>query len=70
VTITGVPVEIWFGVVATLVGLIYADIKRDLNRLNKESIKRSISLARIGVVMRQVSKKLDIPYPSEEDENE
>lgn len=46
-TLTSIPVEYLFLFIATLIGIIYADLKRGVREITKSGAKRDVLLARI-----------------------
>lgn len=68
---TGVPVELLFAAVATLMGIVYADTKRELRRLRssldrveKSALRRERMLDRLRIVLSLVCRKLNVPFAS------
>lgn len=46
-TVTGIPIDVLFGLIAALVSAIYLDLRRGQNALQKSGSRRDILLARI-----------------------
>jgi len=65
--ITSIPLDVFFGVIAALGGLVYADMKRELRALTRESRSRGLALERVRFMLRTVCDKLGIRYQSGSD---
>jgi hypothetical protein len=67
---TGIPIEYLFTIIGSLLMLIYLDVKRDLRKLRSNAHKRDLTLARLSTALRFVCRKLNIPFPSDDSEND
>lgn len=61
-TMTGVPIEWLFAVIAALLGGIYLDIKKELRSQTRRGINRDAKTERIRITLGLMCHSLKLPY--------
>jgi len=61
-SVTGIPVDLMFLALGSLVTLIYLDMRRTMRQLAKESVQRGRSMIRMSTYLELVCQKLGIRY--------
>lgn len=64
---TGIPIEALFAALGGMGLIVYADVKRELRRLSRESEHRTRMLDSMAAVFQIVCGKLDIPWSGRHD---
>jgi hypothetical protein len=59
---TGIPIEILFGIIGALVSFIYADLKREVRILRRESNDRTVKISKLSIILGMVCHKLGVPF--------
>ena len=68
-SLTGIPIEFLFAAIGGMLGLIYADMKRELRTLRKESNARGTSIALIRQSVNSLCNHLKLPFHIEDNPN-
>jgi hypothetical protein len=68
--LTGIPIEVLFGLIGALGMIIYADVKHDLRRLRRASNQRGKSLIYLGSILEQVCDKMHIKFRPPRDDDD
>lgn len=61
-SVTGIPIEVLFSIIGTLILLIYADTRRALNQLQKRAEYRDLQIVRIETSLSMVCSELNLPW--------
>lgn len=65
---TGIPVEYLFGTIATLVGIVYVDLKREVRSLHREGRARTQQISRMRDAVRDICHRMKINFTDHEDD--
>lgn len=65
-SISGIPVEYLFGLIAALVGLIYNDIKKEIRSLHANGKIRTGHIRHVENAVRKICSHLNIDYRDRE----
>lgn len=69
-SLTGIPLEYLFGAIATLLGLIYSDLKREIRSLHSHAKTRSGHIRHVESAVRKICSHLNIDYRDRETDYE
>jgi hypothetical protein len=64
--LTGIPVELLFTIIGTLIVGIYLDLKREVRSLRKESNVRGTSIALIRQAVNAICNHIKLPFHIED----
>lgn len=61
-TMTGIPIEWLFAAIAGLLGMVYADLKKELRSQTRRGINRDKKTERIRITLGLMCESLKLPY--------
>jgi hypothetical protein len=68
-SVTGIPIEVLFGIIGGLGMLVYADMRRIMNKLTRESEKRGRQMSVFRVYLSQLCAKSGVHFDERDNGN-